>query len=617
MLNNINLSKDASRLYEISQKVANATRGEMGQEFGKPMSALAEDGITRIAEMIAKEVFGAELNAIAENKSLTGVAASESMFKEELIKKFKEVYTAAAENSIFRYSQNTGHYISSLGTIDQLHLVALIAGVVQSTYNVIFKTHVEKGLTFTREVDLPYVITHDGQKIDFFDLVNNADKLRAITNINSPTSTIEFAVQSQKVTGNLIDEYNKALLAANPNSTLITGPYDFLNRGIEIVAVEESGQKVNVRHVTTGYPTQSGQRSDVVATINAVFTDKETNVTKTVKILGSVRINGDIEMKTDGTAITKVWVKFNLPPIGPRRPLQFSSQKAPVVVQMNGSFSAQTTLNEQFKQHHALVLGKDLIEEFHKYSMTTVNRVKDQYAFDFIDDTIKRLDVAAPLALDNFETTLTRNRTFAKVVAKATDANKGYVGTLPGNEDVLAQAMFKVTNQLEVALNPKERRYMIYSSSAAAQWVREADGSSFNKFQELGDLGDQSLAGLSLPYSLKKVKIGGHATGYFISTNAKKDYTEGVKVTFTPRGSSAQVTGAPTQKHRYVVKTDYEATLDTYLFLQGPEYIEQGTGTDQFARNTSLNLETMYDMTAFNESIGVVDFTEEPLTYTV
>ena len=249
--------------------------------------------------------------------------------------------------------------------------------------------------------------------------------------------------------------------------------------------------------------------------------------------------------------------------------------------------------------------------------MTTVNRVKDQYAFDFIDDTIKRLDVAAPLALDNFETTLTRNRTFAKVVAKATDANKGYVGTLPGNEDVLAQAMFKVTNQLEVALNPKERRYMIYSSSAAAQWVREADGSSFNKFQELGDLGDQSLAGLSLPYSLKKVKIGGHATGYFISTNAKKDYTEDVKVTFTPRGSSAQVTGAPTQKHRYVVKTDYEATLDTYLFLQGPEYIEQGTGTDQFARNTSLNLETMYDMTAFNESIGVVDFTEEPLTYTV
>ena len=55
--------------------------------------------------------------------------------------------------------------------------------------------------------------------------------------------------------------------------------------------------------------------------------------------------------------------------------------------------------------------------------------------------------------------------------------------------------------------------------------------------------------------------------------------------------------------------------MDTYAFLQGPEYIEQGTGTDQFGKNTSLNLETMFEMTAFNESLGVVEFKEDPLHF--
>nr|DAN31286.1 MAG TPA: hypothetical protein [Caudoviricetes sp.] len=614
-MSEMNLTRDARKLWDIASELREYTRREFGQEFTKPLSNLGENGVFDIANFLADRVFANEFEALEKAKSAMGEDSVKAVFKEEFLNHLKENLVTSQENSIFKYSQNTGQYVSNLSTIDQLHMVALIAGVIQSTYSIIFKTHVEKGLTFTREVDLPYVITSDGEMIDFFDLVNNGKKLLEVAGTNSPTSTVEFTVTGGKVTGNIIDEYNKELLAKDPTTNRITGPYDFLNRGLEIVEITENGKKIPVKWVGTGYPTQSGQRSDVVTTFSATLTDKEEKATKTVRVLGDVKLNGDIVLFVDGGTVTKIKVKFNLPAIGPRRPIQFNTRKTPIVVQIGESFSAQTTLNQNFLEKNTLVLKANLIEDFHKFSMTAVNRHKDEYAFQFIDDTIAKLEGIAANAnpLENFETTLTKNRTFAKETVEAYNANKGYVSTLEGNEDVLSRAMFKVTNKLEQALNPQERKYTIYGSTASAQWVREADGGHFNKFQELGDLGEGSLAGLSLPYQLRKIRIGGHATGYFISTNARKSTVE-TSVSFTPAGHTTPKT-ADIDVHRYVVNTNYEAHLDTYAFLQGPEYIEQGTGTDQFGKNTSLQLETMFEMTAFNESIGVIDFKEDPLNF--
>lgn len=611
----INLTRDARKLWDIASELREYTRKEFGQEFTKPLSNLGENGVFDIANFLAERVFANEFDALEKAKSAMGEDSVKAAFKEEFLNHLKNNLVASQENSIFKYSQNTGQYVSTLSTIDQLHMVALIAGVIQSTYSIIFKTHVEKGLTFTREVDLPYVITSDGEMIDFFDLVNNGKKLLEVAGTNSPTSTVEFTVTGGKVNGNIIDEYNKELLAKDPTTNRITGPYDFLNRGLEIVEITESGKKIPVKWVGTGYPTQSGQRSDVVTTFSATLTDKEEKATKTVRVLGDVKLNGDLVLFVDGGTVTKIKVKFNLPAIGPRRPIQFNTRKTPIVVQIGESFSAQTTLNQNFLEKNTLVLKANLIEDFHKFSMTAVNRHKDEYAFQFIDDTIAKLEGIAANAnpLENFETTLTKNRTFAKETVEAYNANKGYVSTLEGNEDVLSRAMFKVTNKLEKALNPQERKYTIYGSTASAQWVREADGGHFNKFQELGDLGEGSLAGLSLPYQLRKIRIGGHATGYFISTNARSSTVQKA-VSFVPAGHTTAKT-ADIDVHRYVVNTNYEAHLDTYAFLQGPEYIEQGTGTDQFGKNTSLQLETMFEMTAFNESIGVIDFKEDPLNF--
>ena len=611
----LNLTRDARKLWDIASELREYTRREFGQEFTKPLSNLGENGVFDIANQLAERVFASEFEALDRAKAALGEDSVKAVFKEEFLNHLKNNLVASQENSIFKYSQNTGQYVSSLSTIDQLHMVALIAGVIQSTYSIIFKTHIEKGLTFTREVDLPYVITSDGEMIDFFDLVNNGKKLLEVAGTNSPTSTVEFTVTGGKVTGNIIDEYNKELLAKDPTTNRITGPYDFLNRGLEIVEITENSKNIPVKWIGTGYPTQSGQRSDVVTTFSATLTDKEEKATKTVRVLGDVKLNGDIVLFVDGGSVTKIKVKFNLPAIGPRRPLQFNTRKTPIVVQIGESFSAQTTLNQNFVEKNTLVLKANLIEDFHKFSMTAVNRHKDEYAFQFIDDTIAKLEGIAANAnpLENYETTLTKNRTFAKETVEAYNANKGYVSTLEGNEDVLSRAMFKVTNKLEKALNPQERKYTIYGSTASAQWVREADGGHFNKFQELGDLGEGSLAGLSLPYQLRKIRIGGHATGYFISTNARSSTVEKA-VSFVPVGHTTPKT-ADIDVHRYVIHTNYEAHLDTYAFLQGPEYIEQGTGTDQFGKNTSLQLETMFEMTAFNESIGVIDFKEDPLNF--
>lgn len=613
----INLSRDAKRLWQIASELKEYTRRNYaGSEFTKPMQNLGENGVFNITNFLADKVFESEFEALEKAKSTVGEDSVRTAFKEEFIKKLHDNYVASAENSIFKYSQNTGQYVTSLSTIDQLHMVALIAGVIQSTYSIIFKTHVEKGLTFTREVDLPFVITSDGEMIDFFDLVNNGKKLLEVAGTNSPTSTVKFAVTGGKASGNIIDEYNKELLAKDPLTTRITGPYDFLNRGVEIVSVTEGGKKIPTKYVATGFPTQSGQRSDVISTFDCRLSNDDSKApTKEIRILGNVRLNGDIDLFVNGGTLTEIEVKFNLPAIGPRRPLQFNTRKTPIVVQIGESFSAQTTLNQNFLEKNTLVLKANLIEDFHKFSMTAVNRHKDEYAFKFIDDTIAKLEgiAATPNTIENFDTTLTKNRTFAHEVVEAYNANKGYVSTLEGNEDVLSRAMFKVTNQLELALNPQERKYTIYGSSASAQWVREADGGHFNKFQELGDLGEGALAGLSLPYQLRKIRIGGHATGYFISTNARRSTIE-KNVSFVPVGHTTAV-HADVDVHRYIINTNYEEHLDTYAFLQGPEYIEQGTGTDQFGKNTSLQLETMFEMTAFNESLGVIDFKEDPLRF--
>ena len=611
-MNTNNSPRDARRLWNIAQSVASKLMNTFGgQEFGKPLQNIGEDGFSKIVDTIVKEVFKDENKAIAESAGVSSNIVLQNGFRSELVKKFEEMYKPAAENSFFRYNQSSGHYLTHLGSTDQLHLVALIAGIIQSCYNVVFKTHVEKGLSFTREVDLPYALTHDGEVIDFFKLVNSAENLRKYAGVSSPIATLEFPVTGGKVEANLITEYNKALLLSDPNSTKLEGPYTFLNRGVEITEITYNGSPVQVKWVSNGYPTQSGQKSNVVAHIDGTFQDSEDNPTEIVNVLGQVRLNGDMVLRIPNSKATKVKVKFHLPPLGAKRPLSFMSRKTPLVVHLKKTFTADTPLNENFRQKHALVLGKDIIEEFHKYSITTLNRYKDTAAFDFVDETIAKLEKGKP-ALENYDSTLNDRKTFAKVKANAYEANAGHVSTFVGNEDVLAQALFQVTNKLELALNPQERRYTVYTSSAGSQWVREADGGHFNKFQELGDLGDGVLAGLTLPYQLKKVKIGGHATGYFISTNSRT--SEVVSAQFVPKWRTQQVT-VDTLKHKYVVLTNYEDTLDTYLFLQGPEFIEEGTGTDAYARNKSLQLETMFDITAFNESMGVVEFAEEPLAF--
>ena len=137
-MSEMNLTRDAKKLWDIASELREYTRREFGQEFTKPLSNLGENGVFDIANFLADRVFANEFEALERAKSAMGEDSVKAAFKEEFLNHLKENLVTSQENSIFKYSQNTGQYVSNLSTIDQLHMVALIAGVIQSTYSIIF-----------------------------------------------------------------------------------------------------------------------------------------------------------------------------------------------------------------------------------------------------------------------------------------------------------------------------------------------------------------------------------------------------------------------------------------------------------------------------------------------
>lgn len=605
---------DAQVLTDIMVKEGQNTRSIHDQTFGKPMKNLSPEDIRDIISDLTESAFAGELKGAGENGGFVTNGGLDYGMKAELVTKLKDIYVQAAENAIFKNSQSIGNYISELRSPDQLHLVALIAGVIQNSYNVIFKTFVTKDIQFTRQVEQPFAVSFDNEYIDFFDLVNSKVNLEKFMGANMPSGVVELDFTAGAIDKNLIDEFNAALQASDPDAPFINGPYNFLNRGISVVSVTWDGgsgaKKYPVNYIATGSFTQSGQVSNVVGVIDLELNKPDRS--KKVKVLGSVLLDGTVQLHTPDTNLKKIELKFNLPALGPQRPVTFGNRTVPIVIPITKGTAAQTTLNETFLQESALILGKDLIETFHKHSMQAVNAYRDVAGFDFIDGIIAELESNKKLGNDNlinYGTTVSQRSIYATEKVDGNIAKYGFQKSFSGYNDILAKGMHDVANELEVGLNPQERRFTIYSSSSAAQWIKQSDGSDFHRFGEIGDVADGTVANLSLPYSLKKIRIGGYYEAFYIASNrlhSKHDAEVDVMV----NGVAKKL---KTKEHRYVMLPRFEEVQDNYLCLLGPEYIEEGTGTSTYSRNKSLNLETKFDYAALNKSLGVVTYVEEPL----
>ena len=92
MTGELNLSRDAKRLWQIASEVAEETRRKFGSEFTKPMQGLGENGVFDIIDMITEKTFASEHENLAKSQVSLGEGALVTAFKEELLNKLKKCY---------------------------------------------------------------------------------------------------------------------------------------------------------------------------------------------------------------------------------------------------------------------------------------------------------------------------------------------------------------------------------------------------------------------------------------------------------------------------------------------------------------------------------------------
>ena len=168
--------------------------------------------------------------------------------------------------------------------------------------------------------------------------------------------------------------------------------------------------------------------------------------------------------------------------------------------------------------------------------------------------------------------------------------------------------MFKVLNQIELELNPLEKNFVIYSSSLATQWISDMAGNNVTKFNMISDGGDGTIAGLATPYTLNRININNHYTGWFVASNRLR--SEKIEIDAPAFGASAKGYG---YLHKYRIIPRLEESKDSFIFLSGPEMFTRGTSTPEFVNYEAINYEIRWDLACINKTIGEVEFYESPM----
>ena len=598
------------------------TRSKYNQDFSKTMVNLNAEARKDMAKEMANKIFASELLKQGENSGFNTNNAVTTASRASIIKSIKSEFKARAENVLLG-SQSLGNYTTAINNMQTLQSVMLFPGVIQATYNKIAKTVVEKKLFYDRLYDAPYLIGHDNKIYDYYGTLRDNEALKKLMGHASPTDVIELPVTNKYVTNvtgvtsttgalaNLIDSYNHG------KQTPINGPYNYLNRGIEIVAIgydDGSGTKQKaVTLITNGNQTQSGEVSDVVATIRLKLSNPSNPAAEPIRINGSVAANGDIDVFCSDDKVKSITFKFNLPVIGMQGAVSIGRKKSQLRFFINEAERFRTTLNQQYIMDSDIMIEDDVIELFNADVITLANQRKDQWTFDWFDDHIKSMKTATVQDFVNTETVLDRYALFAdgkvemnQIMQSAAAA--GMEGFMKIHNDMLANEMFKVLNQIELELNPLEKNFVIYSSSLATQWISDMAGNNVTKFNMISDGGDGTIAGLATPYTLNRININNHYTGWFVASNRLR--SEKIEIDAPAFGASAKGYG---YLHKYRIIPRLEESKDSFIFLSGPEMFTRGTSTPEFVNYEAINYEIRWDLACINKTIGEVEFYESPM----
>ena len=618
-----------SRIMAIAESVKQSTKSIVPGAFLSDVKTMTRDQMTSVVNQIANDTFKPERARLSESANLGTNAGVVAKSKLSLNSEMKKEYVARAENLLMHTIQSTGAQSTAVSRVNQAGAVSLVGGVIDEAYNKFMTTEATKAPEYLRTYTIPLVIDHMGNVYDLIALQSDSETLEKVAGAStiSVLQKVKFGGKVN-VVGNLVDLTNQALAAASPSALPINSPRNFVSRGIKITEVTYNGVAYPQEWESLGVQSQNGQNNTDVAIISLSLNDISANGGSKVTLLGKVTQDGTIELLTNDAKLTDVTVKYYLPPIDQQAPFTVSRKSTKYVKVINETARAQTTLNTTITEDHKYFTGEDLVERFNTDVMITVNAQKDNYAIKTIRTAIAELKAAeeakkaAGANYVNTETMVTARSTYAERTVDTNTQSNGNQNVYAGYNVSLANALYNVASDMNVTLNPTEARFAIATSIHAFQRINTAGNETQTRFNLVGDMAEDGIAGFKVnhAYQLNRAIVGGYDTVVVASNRLKHTTDKTKEVTLTDLNGNPKVNPLDPTKvlkgiakvYEYLVLTKFEQSQDSFVFVNGLEVFEEGTGMSSAEQSKSVNYSGRYTIATLNKVAGLVTLIERP-----
>ena len=618
-----------SRIMAIAESVKQSTKSIVPGAFLSDVKTMTRDQMTSVVNQIANDTFKPERARLSESANLGTNAGVVAKSKLSLNSEMKKEYVARAENLLMHTIQSTGAQSTAVSPVNQAGAVSLVGGIIDEAYNKFMTTEATRAPEYLRTYTIPLVIDHMGNVYDLIALQSDSKTLEKVAGAStiSVLQKVDFKGKVN-VVGNLVDLTNQALAAASPSALPINSPRNFVSRGIKITEVTYDGKAYPQEWESLGVQSQNGQNNTDVAIISLSLNDISANGGSKVTLLGKVTQDGTIELLTNDVKLTDVTVKYYLPPIDQQAPFTVSRKSTKYVKVINETARAQTTLNTTITEDHKYFTGEDLVERFNTDVMITVNAQKDNYAIKTIRTAIAELKAAeeakkaAGANYVNTETMVTARSTYAERTVDTNTQSNGNQNVYAGYNVSLANALYNVASDMNVTLNPTEARFAIATSIHAFQRINTAGNETQTRFNLVGDMAEDGIAGFKVnhAYQLNRAIVGGYDTVVVASNRLKHTTDKTKKVTLTDLNGNPKVNPLDPTKvlkgiakvYEYLVLTKFEQSQDSFVFVNGLEVFEEGTGMSSAEQSKSVNYSGRYTIATLNKVAGLVTLIERP-----
>lgn len=618
-----------SRIMAIAESVKQSTKSIVPGAFLSDVKTMTRDQMTSVVNQIANDTFKPERARLSESANLGTNAGVVAKSKLSLNSEMKKEYVARAENLLMHTIQSTGAQSTAVSPVNQAGAVSLVGGIIDEAYNKFMTTEATRAPEYLRTYTIPLVIDHMGNVYDLIALQSDSETLEKVAGAStiSVLQKVKFGGKVN-VVGNLVDLTNQALALASPSALPINSPRNFVSRGIKITEVTYDGKAYPQEWESLGVQSQNGQNNTDVAIISLSLNDISANGGSKVTLLGKVTQDGTIELLTNDVKLTDVTIKYYLPPIDQQAPFTVSRKSTKYVKVINETARAQTTLNTTITEDHKYFTGEDLVERFNTDVMITVNAQKDNYAIKTIRTAIAELKAAekakkaAGANYVNTETMVTARSSYAERTVDTNTQSNGNQNIYAGYNVSLANALYNVASDMNVKLNPTEARFAIATSIHAFQRINTAGNETQTRFNLVGDMAEDGIAGFKVnhAYQLNRAIVGGYDTVVVASNRLKHTTDKTKEVTLTDLNGNPKVDPlAPTKVlkgianvYEYLVLTKFEQSQDSFVFVNGLEVFEEGTGMSSAEQSKSVNYSGRYTIATLNKVAGLVTLIERP-----